>query len=66
MKVSASEKQINWYEMDQAWNRFWSKNRLDIDENGKVYLTNIPRIKPKGLNDPAWNNFKKKRELDET
>ena len=37
---------LSYNEISEAWNRFWSKNKLAIDSNGKVYRTNIPRKMP--------------------
>lgn len=33
-------------EMQKAWNFFWSQNRLSIDEHGRKYRTNEPRVMP--------------------
>ena len=38
--------QITWDEMQEAWYRFWGKNKLAITENGEVYRTNVPRVMP--------------------
>lgn len=38
--------QITWDEMQEAWYRFWGKNKLSISENGEVYRTNVPRVMP--------------------
>jgi hypothetical protein len=33
-------------EMQRAWAYFWSQNRLSIDEHGRKYRTNDPRVMP--------------------
>ena len=38
--------QITWDEMQEAWYRFWGKNKLAISEDGEVYRTNVPRVMP--------------------
>jgi len=36
--------QITWDEMQEAWYRFWGKNKLAISEDGEVYRTDVPRV----------------------
>ena len=33
--------QITWDEMQEAWYRFWGKNKLAISEDGEVYRTDV-------------------------
>lgn len=41
-----NEYQVTYDEMQAAWYRFWGKNKLALDDNGKVYRTTTPRKMP--------------------
>jgi|TARA_R110000803_G_C11887589_1_gene310544 hypothetical protein len=40
------EYQISHEEIQAAWYHFWGKNKLALDDHGKVYRTSTPRKMP--------------------
>lgn len=49
--MEGNECQVSYEVMQSAWLRFWNKNQLAINSDGKVYRTKTPRQMPDRIDD---------------
>ena len=45
--------------VSEAYDLFWQKNKLAVDERGRTYRTNIRRVRPKPAHELDFRNKKK-------
>jgi hypothetical protein len=45
--------------VSEAYDLFWQKNKLAVDERGRTYRTNIRRVRPKPAYELDFRNKKK-------
>jgi hypothetical protein len=45
--------------VSEAYDLFWQKNKLAVDEHGRTYRTNIRRVRPKPAHELDFRNKKK-------
>lgn len=51
---------VSYEDIAEATDRFWSKNQLAVDKDGKVYRTDLPRKRPT-REDFDFRDFNKQR-----
>lgn len=45
--------------VSEAYDLFWQKNKLAVDNKGRTYRTKIPRVRPKPAYELDFRNKKK-------
>ncbi len=51
--------------VSEAYDLFWQKNKLAVDERGRTYRTNIRRVRPKPAYELDFRNKKKGTKYDD-
>tara|TARA_R110002167_G_scaffold279059_1_gene484989 strand:+ start:408 stop:596 length:189 start_codon:yes stop_codon:yes gene_type:complete len=54
------EYQVTNEEIQEAWYRFWGKNKLAINDKGKIYRTSTPRKMPDSSS-IDYSNYEKRK-----